>query len=164
MQAFAIFKQHVPGRQNQERTALPSPPGQDIFVPFDNTNGNITTMAVVNPDNAGQTYSATLRVGSNPALGYRGLNTSSLLSVTAAGHLALATGSEFPAISRFKAQPNLRGRREPLDYCVALQFDGRFHVGTHIRNGRIRLNSGFAECPRNHKFHGNAVYNQCRPE
>ena len=48
IQAFAIFKQRVAGRQDQEGTATAFAPAQEVLVPFDNTNVNSTSLALVN--------------------------------------------------------------------------------------------------------------------
>jgi hypothetical protein len=57
IQAFAIFKLHVAGRQDQEGTALAFAAAQEVLVPFDNTNSNTTSVALVNTAQA-QTFQA----------------------------------------------------------------------------------------------------------
>jgi hypothetical protein len=45
---YAIFTQTVPGRQNQDGTAPAAASTSRMLVPFDNTNGFVTTIAIVN--------------------------------------------------------------------------------------------------------------------
>jgi hypothetical protein len=111
MQAFAIFKQRVAGRQDQEGTAPAALAGNDILMSFDNTNGNVTAMAIVNPGSTSQTYPATIRVGANPSLNFPGLNSSQTITVPAGGHLA------FPVTQQF---PNQLDARSPTKLCEFL--------------------------------------------
>jgi hypothetical protein len=88
IQAFAIFKQRVPGRQDQEGTAPAVSAGQDILAPFDNTNGNTTSMAIVNGGSSAQSYTATLRAPGKPSA-------TQIIQIPAGGHLAFAVTDQF---------------------------------------------------------------------
>jgi hypothetical protein len=46
--AYAIFEETVSGRQNQDGTAPAAATTSRMLVPFDNTNGFVTTIAIVN--------------------------------------------------------------------------------------------------------------------
>ena len=47
--AYAIFTQRLAGRADQDGTAPAAAAGNRILVPFDNTNGAVTTIAIANP-------------------------------------------------------------------------------------------------------------------
>jgi hypothetical protein len=47
--AYAIFTQRVAGRTDQDGTSPAAPAASRILVPFDNSNGAVTTMAVASP-------------------------------------------------------------------------------------------------------------------
>lgn len=47
--AYAIFTQRVPGRTDQDGTSPAAPAASRILVPFDNTNGAVTSMAIASP-------------------------------------------------------------------------------------------------------------------
>jgi hypothetical protein len=47
---FAIFRQSVDGRPDQEAAVPLASSSRDIIFPFDNTSGSVTSMALVNPD------------------------------------------------------------------------------------------------------------------
>ncbi len=52
--AYAIFELTVPGRQNQDGTAVATASTSRTLVPFDNTNGFVTSMAIVNTSGASE--------------------------------------------------------------------------------------------------------------
>ena len=93
VQAFAIFTLHVPGRQNQDGTAPAAYPGWDIFVPFDNSPGFTTSIAVVNASDAAEVLNVNIVLTSGDTI------TSSLPSIPAHGHAAFALVTQFPELA-----------------------------------------------------------------
>ena len=88
--AYAIFTLHVPGRQNQDGTALAAAPGLQTMIPFDNAVGFTTTIAVVNASGSPETLSAVLTLKNGQTV------TSSLPAIPARGHAAFALAAQFP--------------------------------------------------------------------
>jgi hypothetical protein len=89
--AYAIFTQTVPGRTNQDGTAPAAPSASGVLVPFDNTNGFVTTMAIANTTAASESIS----VGMQPTSGA----SSQLAAITlpANGYMAFALSQQFSA-------------------------------------------------------------------
>ena len=58
---YAIFTQRVPGRPAQDGTAPAVSASSRILVPFDNTSGLVSAIAVANPTNAAETVQANVR-------------------------------------------------------------------------------------------------------
>ncbi|MBV9505226.1 MAG: hypothetical protein JO323_09515 [Acidobacteriia bacterium] len=52
--AYAIFTQRVPGRTDQDGTAPAAAGAAHILVPFDNSSGFVTSVALVNPTGASE--------------------------------------------------------------------------------------------------------------
>jgi hypothetical protein len=90
VQGYAIFTLHVPGRQNQDGTAPASAPGGHILVPFDNSPGFTTSIAVVNASGVAETLSANLLLTEGQII------PGSLPSIPPLGHAAFALVSQFP--------------------------------------------------------------------
>ena len=63
--AYAIFTLRVPGRQDQDGTSTGAASSTRILVPFDNTKGFVTSVAIANPMNAAESIS----VGIQPSSG-----------------------------------------------------------------------------------------------
>jgi hypothetical protein len=55
--AYALFTQFVPGRPNQYGTAPAAPSASRVLVPFDNTAGFVTSIAIANTTNTAETVS-----------------------------------------------------------------------------------------------------------
>jgi hypothetical protein len=90
--SYAIFTQRVPGRPDQDGTAPGGATASRILVPFDNTAGFTTSVAVVNPTGSDVTISVNLQIENG------GVSQSSLL-LPANGHSAFALPQQFPATS-----------------------------------------------------------------
>jgi len=93
VQAYVIFTLYVPGRQNQDGTAPAALPASDILIPFDNSPGFTSSIAVVNTSDAPETLTAKIALASGDTI------TSSLPSVPAHGHVAFALASQFPELA-----------------------------------------------------------------
>lgn len=52
---YAIFTKRVPGRQNQDGTVEAAASSSRVLIPFDNTNGFVTSVALANTATAGET-------------------------------------------------------------------------------------------------------------
>jgi hypothetical protein len=89
--AYAIFTQTVPGQLSQDGTAPAVAASSRVLMPFDNTNGLVTSMAIVNPTAA----SESIAVGMQPL----SANPSQLTAITlpANGYMAFALPQQFSA-------------------------------------------------------------------
>jgi hypothetical protein len=88
VQGYAIFTWHV-GSGYQDGTALAAAPGEDILVPFDNSSGIVTGLAVVNAGNSAETLSANLLLASGQVV------PGSLPSIPSLGHTSFTLPSQF---------------------------------------------------------------------
>jgi hypothetical protein len=91
--AYAIFTLRVPGRQDQDGTAPAASPASRILVPFDDTAGAVTAVALVNTNGSSQTISANFRTSNGT------VTQSSLANIPAQGHLAVTLPQQFSALS-----------------------------------------------------------------
>jgi hypothetical protein len=87
--AYAIFTLDVPGRQNQDGTATAAASASRFLVPFDNTNGFITSVALANPTLA----SETITVGFQPTSGASSQLTA--ITLPANGHMSFTLPAQF---------------------------------------------------------------------
>lgn len=62
--AYAIFTQRVPGRSDQEGTSPAAASASRILVPFDNTQGAVTSMAIANSTSSSETINVGIRTSS----------------------------------------------------------------------------------------------------
>jgi hypothetical protein len=90
--AYAIFTQTVPGRQNQDGTAPAAAGASGVLVPFDNSAGSVTAIAIANPTNS----SETIQVGFRTA---NGTVTQSSISLPAQGHTSFSLPTQFAAVA-----------------------------------------------------------------
>jgi hypothetical protein len=58
--AYALFTQRVPGRSNQQGTAEGQPAATRVLVPYNNTNGQVTAVAIANPTDASESIAVGL--------------------------------------------------------------------------------------------------------
>jgi hypothetical protein len=58
--AYALFTQRVPGRSNQQGTAAGAPAATRVLVPYNNTNGQVTAVAIANPTDASESIAVGL--------------------------------------------------------------------------------------------------------
>ena len=115
--AYAIFTQRVPGRQNQDGTALAAAPGSYFLIPFDNSApGFVTSIAIVNTSEAPETLSANLLLASGQTL------SGSLPSIPALGHAAFALTTQFPLSA---------GQQGTLELFYRAQIDSTPATGAH---------------------------------
>jgi hypothetical protein len=89
--AYAIFTQIVPGRQNQDATATAAVATSRALVPFDNSDGLVTAVAIANTTGS----SESIAVGLQPASG----SSSQLTAITipAQGHASFSLPTQFGA-------------------------------------------------------------------
>jgi hypothetical protein len=85
VQIYAVFRTTAGG----QGTAPAVPIGNHIMVPYDNTSGNVTSMAVANPTNASETVSVSFQSAG-------GAISQASLTVPANGHLAFTFPTQFP--------------------------------------------------------------------
>lgn len=91
---YAIFTQRIPGRTDQDGTGEATPVGSRYLVPFDNTDGAVTTVAIVNPNvTPFETISVAIRksdgtVAQEPAI-----------TLPLEGHTSFAFPAQFPGTS-----------------------------------------------------------------
>ncbi|HEY7388694.1 MAG TPA: hypothetical protein VH640_09300 [Bryobacteraceae bacterium] len=90
--AYAIFTQRVTGRQDQDGTAPAVAGASGVLVPFDNSSGAVTAIAIANPTNS----SETIQVGFRAA---NGTVTQSSISIPAQGHTSFSLPSQFPTVA-----------------------------------------------------------------
>ena len=91
--AYAIFTQRVPGRTDQDGTASAAASASRILVPFDNSTGFATTIAVANPTGASEAISVNVELDSGTT------SQAFLPALPAQGHAAFALSQQFPATS-----------------------------------------------------------------
>jgi hypothetical protein len=88
--AYAIFTQRVPGRSDQDGTAPAAAAVSRILVPFNNTNGAVTSMAIANTTSS----SETINVGIRTALA---TTQPSPITLPAEGHTSFGFPTQFTA-------------------------------------------------------------------
>jgi hypothetical protein len=116
VQGYSIFTLHVPGRQDQDGTAPAAAPGSVILVPFDNSPGFTTTIAVVNATCSAETISANLRLASGQII------PGSLPSIPPLGHAAFSLVAQFPQSSGQQGTLELSSSSGTFS-VVALRFN-----------------------------------------
>ena len=89
--AYAIFTQRVPGRQDQDGTSAAAASGSRILVPFDNTNGFVTSMAIANTTGSSENISVGIRTAAGT------VSQASSIMLPAQGHTAFAFPQQLPA-------------------------------------------------------------------
>ena len=93
--AYAIFTQFVPGRPNQDGTAPAAPAASRILMPFDNTSGFVTSMAIANPNSSIASVTVAMQPGSGQPAEL------SPISLPPNGYMAFTLPQEFPSTSGF---------------------------------------------------------------
>jgi hypothetical protein len=114
--AYAIFEETVSGRQNQDGTALAAPSTSRMLVPFDNTNGFVTTMAIVNTTGSSESIAvAAQTTGGAPA---------QLAAITLPpnGYMAFTLPLQFSALSSVKGLLELYASTGSFS-LIALRFN-----------------------------------------
>jgi hypothetical protein len=87
--AYAIFTQRIPGRTDQDGTAPSISAVSRILVPFDNTNGATTTMAIANSTSASENINVGIRIGAGNGIQLPGF------VLPANGHMAFPFTSQY---------------------------------------------------------------------
>jgi uncharacterized repeat protein (TIGR03803 family) len=90
---LTIFKQSVPGRPDSEGTVTGTPSGNRIFLPFDNSNGFVTGVAVANTN---QTQPLTISLLFQLENGFQGTGT---LMLSAREHMAFVLPVNYPPLA-----------------------------------------------------------------
>jgi|SRR5581483_1176547 len=88
--AYAIFTQRIPGQADQDGTAPGGAATERFLVPFDNTSGCVTGVAIANPSNANSTILVNVETET-------GAVSQATLSLPAQGHAAFALSERIPA-------------------------------------------------------------------
>ena len=87
---YAIYTYRTAGHQDQDATASGVASASRILVPYDNTNGLVTAIAVVNPTAASETISVSFQSQTGAIL------TGSLPAMPPNGHSAFVLPTQFP--------------------------------------------------------------------
>ncbi len=87
--AYAIFTQTVTGRQNQDGTAPAAAAVSRILVPFDNTSGFASTIAIANPGSTSESIAVAVQPTSGAAAQL------SAISLPAGGYTAFVVPTQF---------------------------------------------------------------------
>jgi hypothetical protein len=88
--AYAVFTLRVAGRPDQDGTAPGGSSSMGILVPFDNANGSVTGLALMNPSTVSETISINIKTET-------GAISQGTLLLPAQGHLAFALPDQLPA-------------------------------------------------------------------
>ena len=88
--AYAIFTQRMAGHTDQDGTAPGGSVTQRVLVPFDNTGGSVTSVAMANPSSAAETVSVNIATEA-------GAVSQASISLPAQGHMAFALPDQLPA-------------------------------------------------------------------
>ena len=135
--AYAIFTQRIPGHTDQDGTAPAAAGASRFLVPFNNTGGFSTALAITNYGSSG-TISVNIQSDT-------GVISHDSFSLPAQGHLAFALAQQFPSTAGQRGMVELympgSGRDAPALAAIALLFNptGAFttapvygHSGTPI--------------------------------
>jgi hypothetical protein len=87
---YAIFTQRIPGRADQDGTSPGGSTSGRILVPFDNTVGCVTGVALANPSTTSETVSVNIKIET-------GAVSQTTISIPAQGHLAFVLSDQIPA-------------------------------------------------------------------
>jgi len=88
--AYAIFTQRVAGRPDQDGTSPGGSSSNGILVPFDNTNGSVMGLALMNFGQSSETLSINVKLDN-------GTISHGTLTLPAQGHLSFALPVQLPA-------------------------------------------------------------------
>lgn len=88
---YAIFTSRVPGRQDQDGTALAAASATRALVPFDNSAGFVTSLAGVNPTSVAEAISVSIQTDEGA------VSKPSFPTIPARGHRSFSTPEQFPA-------------------------------------------------------------------
>ena len=88
--AYAVFTQRVPQQSDQEGTAEAGSTGSRFLVPFDNTNGAVTSIAIANPSAFNNSISVGVRSSAGTA------TQMAAITLPPGGHTSFALPTQFP--------------------------------------------------------------------
>jgi hypothetical protein len=111
---LAIFRLATPGKPDSEATVIGAQSGGNIFLPFDNTQGFVTGVAVSNA-NPTQSVSITMIFTSDT-----GAQTNAVITLPAHGHTAFVMPAAYPATAG--ARGSIRFLSSPDIAVVGLRF------------------------------------------
>jgi hypothetical protein len=114
--AYAIFEETVSGRQNQDGTAPAAPTTSRMLVPFDNTNGFVTTMAIVNTTGSSESIAVDAQATGGAAVQL------SAITLPPNGYMAFTLPQQFPSISSAKGLLELYASTGSFS-LIALRFN-----------------------------------------
>jgi hypothetical protein len=90
---YTIFTNRVPGHPDQDGTAPAVSAASRILVPFDNSSGLVTALALVNPNSAAETISVNMRTTDGTT------STATLPSIPGSGQMAFVMTQQLPVSS-----------------------------------------------------------------
>ena len=88
--AYAVFTELVPGRQNQQGTSTAMTSSPRILIPFNDTNGLVTSIAIANSDSSTATIYVLIQTDAGV------ITTPAPLILPAQGHAAFTVPQQFP--------------------------------------------------------------------
>jgi trimeric autotransporter adhesin len=88
--AYTVFTQRIPGRLDEEGTAEAPPAPGRFLVPFDNTKGAVTSIAIANVSNANISISVGIRTPVSTTQG-------AAITLPPLGHASFALPAQFPS-------------------------------------------------------------------
>jgi hypothetical protein len=113
--AYAIFTQRLPGHTDQDGTAPGGAGTERVLVPFDNTAGFITSVAMVNPASASETIAVNVEIET-------GAISQTSISLPAQGHTAFGLADQLPATIGHRGLVEFYIARGSLS-MIALRFN-----------------------------------------
>ena len=87
--AYAIFTQRIPGRPDQQGTGEATPAAVRVLVPFDNTNGAVTSVAITNDSG----YDTSISVGIRTPVS---TTQPAAITLPSGGHTSFTFPAQFP--------------------------------------------------------------------
>ena len=134
--AYAIFTQTVPGRTNQDGTALAATSTGRVLMPFDNTIGFVTSLAITNPTSTGESITVAVQPVNGSAAQL------SPITLPANGYLAFTLPQQFPSTLSQSGLLEFYTSTGSLS-LIALRFNpsGGF-TASPVYCGNRRTNSG----------------------
>ena len=116
---YAIFAQTVTGRPNQDGTSLAAVSSSRVLIPYDNTNGFVTSIAIANTGSTAASISVGLQntFGSGPVS-----PPPAAINLPALGHTSFTMPQQFPAAGAQSGTLELTTTGGSIS-VIALRFD-----------------------------------------
>jgi hypothetical protein len=138
---YAIFAQTVTGRPNQDGTGVAAPASSRVLVPYDNTNGFVTSIAIANTGPA----LASIAVGLQNTFGNGPVSPAPApINLPALGHTSFTMPQQFPAAANQSGTLELTTNGGSIS-VIALHFNptGSFaSAPVYPESGAAILGSG----------------------